>query len=188
MADLHFKQHRSESPVNVLSGTDPPCRGPLLRQGECTSRLLISLEARTTRHLARPKGLQSYQPGDNDLLDRFGSWRPDPSAIAINAFLFPLKGRELLLLPSHLLHPSATPRGAPTAGDNNSGRLRSAGSMAARSQPDAHRSSSLTPNRLHAEHRLDPHKFKTDLLQDLGVVYQALGHPQEYIDSVVRPN
>ena len=31
---------------------------------------------------------------DNDLLDRFVSRRPDPSAIAIDAFMFPLNGEN----------------------------------------------------------------------------------------------
>ena len=31
---------------------------------------------------------------DNRLLNRLVSWRPDPSAIAVDAFMFPLKGKN----------------------------------------------------------------------------------------------
>ena len=58
--------------------------------------------------------------------------------------------------------------------------------MAARPQPDAHRPPSPTTNRLHAEHRLDTPELDSDLLSDLRVICQAIGHPQGYIDSVVR--
>ena len=36
---------------------------------------------------------------DNGLLDRFVSWRPNPSAIALDAFMFPLKGKNPYCFP-----------------------------------------------------------------------------------------
>ena len=183
----------------MLLGTNPPHHGPLPRQGECTGRLLISLEVGSHRHPARPEGLQSYRPTVRPTLGRplcdpgKQSARPlrvlkaKPIGDCRRCLYVPDEGQEPPLLPSRLVHPWATPRGASAAGDDNSGRPRSASGMAAGSQPDAHQSSSPTTDRFHAEHRLDPPELETDLLQDLRVVCQALGRPQGYIDSVVRP-
>ena len=46
--------------------------------------------------------------------------------------------------------------------------------MEARPQPDAHRAAPLTPDRLHAEHRVDPPQLEASMLQDLKLVLQAL--------------
>ena len=99
----------------------------------------------------------------------------------------PDEGREPLLLSARLVHPSATPRGASAAVNDNSGRPRLASSMAARPQPDANRPPSPPTDRLHEKHRLDPPELDSNMFQDLRFVCQALGHPQGYIDSVVGP-
>ena len=118
----------------MLSGTDPPRRGPSPRQGECTSRPLISLEARPHRHPARPEGLQSYRPTVRPTLSRplcdLGQQSARPLRVLVprpigdcrRCLHVPTEGRESLLLPSRLLHPLATPRGALTVGKNNSDR------------------------------------------------------------------
>ena len=128
-----------------------------------------------------PHSVDLFATWDNNLLNRFVSWRSYPSAIAVDAFMLPLKGE---LLPSRLFHPSATLRGAPIAGDNTPAAPN--WQAAWRLDLNFHRSPSQTPNGLHVKHRLDPPKLETDLLQGLKVVCQALGRPQGYIDLVVR--
>ena len=39
-----------------------------------------------------PHSVDLFITQDNRLLDRYVSWQPDPSAVAVDAFLFPLKG------------------------------------------------------------------------------------------------
>ena len=41
-----------------------------------------------------PHSVDLFATQDNQLLDRFVSWRPDPSAIAVDAFMFSLKGEN----------------------------------------------------------------------------------------------
>ena len=101
-----LREHCSGSVNNVLLGIDPPRRSPSTWEGECLSYPTISPEARPHRHRAQPKVFnminQRYGPHfvdlfatrDNRLLDRFVSWWPDPSAIAVDAFMFPLKGKN----------------------------------------------------------------------------------------------
>ena len=50
----------------------------------------------TIDHMYRPgpHSVDLFATQDNRLLDRFVSWRPDPSAIAVDAFMFPLKGEN----------------------------------------------------------------------------------------------
>ena len=66
---------------------------------------------------------------DNRLLDRVVSWRPDPSAIAVDTFFVPDEGREPLTTSPCHLHFSAAPRGPLSASDDNSSRRYLAGSM-----------------------------------------------------------
>ena len=46
-----------------------------------------------------PHSVDLFATRDNRLLDRFVSWRPDPSAIAVNAFTFSLKGENPYYFP-----------------------------------------------------------------------------------------
>ena len=46
-----------------------------------------------------PHSVDLFATRDNRLLDRFVSWRPDPSAVAVDAFLFPLKGENPYCFP-----------------------------------------------------------------------------------------
>ena len=57
--------------------------------------------------------------------------------------------------------------------------------MTTRPRHGAPRAPSPTIDRLHFELRIDPPELETDMLQDLGVVLQALGHPQGFTESVV---
>ena len=41
-----------------------------------------------------PHSVDLFATQDNQLLDRYVSWRPDPSAVAVDAFLFLLKGEN----------------------------------------------------------------------------------------------
>ena len=129
-----FKQHCPGSLVDMLLGTDPPRRGPSPRQGECTSRSLIPLEAGSHQHLARPEGLPSYR---STLRPTLGGPLCDPGQQSTRPLRVlearpigdrrqclhvPDEGGEPLLLSSCLMHPSATPRGASAASNNNFGR------------------------------------------------------------------
>ena len=44
----------------------------------------------------------------------------------------------------------------------------------------------LSADQLHSECTIGPPELETDMLQDLGVVLQAIGRPQGYTESVVR--
>ena len=46
-----------------------------------------------------PHSVNLFATRDNRLLDRYVSWRPDLSAVAIDAFLFPLKGENPYCFP-----------------------------------------------------------------------------------------
>ena len=46
-----------------------------------------------------PHSVDLFATRDNRLLDRFVSWRPDPSAIAVDAFMFLLKGENPYCFP-----------------------------------------------------------------------------------------
>ena len=46
-----------------------------------------------------PHSVDLFTTRDNQLLDRYVSWRPDPSAVAVDAFLFPLKGENPYCFP-----------------------------------------------------------------------------------------
>ena len=46
-----------------------------------------------------PHSVDLFATRDNRLLDRFVSWRPDPSAIAVDAFMFSLKGEDPYCFP-----------------------------------------------------------------------------------------
>ena len=57
----------------------------------------IRLEPKVFEMIDRQYSLHSvdlFATQDNQLLDRYVSWRPDPSAVAVDAFLFPLKGEN----------------------------------------------------------------------------------------------
>ena len=41
-----------------------------------------------------PHSVDLFATRDNRLLDRYVSWRPDPSAVAVDAFMLPLKGEN----------------------------------------------------------------------------------------------
>ena len=94
----------------MLPGTDPPRRSPPTHESKCSSRLTLKMETRPHQHPAEPEGLQHdqrYGPHsvdlfatrDNRLLDRFVSWRLDPSAIAVDAFMLSLKGENPYCFP-----------------------------------------------------------------------------------------
>ena len=90
-----LEKHRQEPLVHVLTSTDPSCYCPLPRQSQST----ISLEIHHTNIRLDPKvfdmidrrygpdSVDLFATRDNRLLDRFISWRPDPSAIAVDAFM-----------------------------------------------------------------------------------------------------
>ena len=46
-----------------------------------------------------PHSVDLFATRDNQLLDRYVTWRPDPLAVAINAFLFLLKGENPYCFP-----------------------------------------------------------------------------------------
>ena len=46
-----------------------------------------------------PHSVDLFATWDNALLNRFVSWRPDPSAIAVDAFMFPMKGENPYCFP-----------------------------------------------------------------------------------------
>ena len=46
-----------------------------------------------------PHLVDLFATRDNRLLDRYVSWRPDLSAVAVDAFLFPLKGENPYCFP-----------------------------------------------------------------------------------------
>ena len=46
-----------------------------------------------------PHSVDLFATQDNQLLDRYVSWRPNPSAVAVDAFLFPLKGENSYCFP-----------------------------------------------------------------------------------------
>ena len=46
-----------------------------------------------------PHSVDLFATRDNALLDRFVSWQPDPSAIAVDAFMFPMKGENPYCFP-----------------------------------------------------------------------------------------
>ena len=96
------------------------------------------------------------------------------------------EGRGSLLLPSRLLHLSASPRGTSAIGDDYPGRPQLAGGMATRPQQGAPRAPSPTTDQLHSECKIDPPQLETGMLQNLRVVLQAIGCPQGYTESVVR--
>ena len=88
------------------------------------------------------------------------------------------EGRESLLLPSRLLHLSASPRRTSVNGDDHLGRPRLAGGMATGPQQDAPRAPSPSTDQLHFECKIGPPELETDMLKDLTVVLQALSRPQ----------
>ena len=46
-----------------------------------------------------PHSVDLFATQDNRLLNRYVSWRPDPSAVAVDAFMFPLKGKNPYCFP-----------------------------------------------------------------------------------------
>ena len=46
-----------------------------------------------------PHSVDLFATRDNALLNRFVSWRPDPSAIAVDAFMFPMTGENPYCFP-----------------------------------------------------------------------------------------
>ena len=46
-----------------------------------------------------PHSVDHFATRDNNLLDRFVSWRPDPSALAVDAFMIPQKGKNPYCFP-----------------------------------------------------------------------------------------
>ena len=46
-----------------------------------------------------PHSVDLFATRDNRLLPRYVSWHPDPSAVAVDAFLFPLKGENPYCFP-----------------------------------------------------------------------------------------
>ena len=82
-----LEKHRQEPLVHVLTSTDPPCYCPLPRQIHHTD---IRLDPKVFDMIDRrygPDSVDLFATRDNRLLDRFISWRPDPSAIAVDAFM-----------------------------------------------------------------------------------------------------
>ena len=112
-----LEQHRWGPLVHVLSSTHPTRRSPRARQGPCASRSAIPhdclscwkhdhtdirLEPKVFEIIDRrygPHSVDLFATRDNRLLDRYVSWRPDTSAVAVDAFLFPLKGENLYCFP-----------------------------------------------------------------------------------------
>ena len=46
-----------------------------------------------------PHSMDLFATQPNRLLDRYVSWRPDPSAVAVDAFMLPLKGKNPYCFP-----------------------------------------------------------------------------------------
>ena len=90
--------------VDVLLGTDPPCRSTSTWESECPSRPTVSLDHTDIRlnptvfdmidQRYGPHSVDLFATRDNRLLDRFVSWRLDPLTIAADAFMFLLKGEN----------------------------------------------------------------------------------------------
>ena len=62
----------------------------------------ICLELKVFKMIDRQYGLHSvdlFTTQDNQLLDRYVSWQPNPSAVAVDAFLFLLKGENPYCFP-----------------------------------------------------------------------------------------
>ena len=62
----------------------------------------IRLEPKVFKMIDRrygPHSVDLFATRNNWLLDRYVSWRPDPSAVAVYAFMFPLKGKNPYCFP-----------------------------------------------------------------------------------------
>ena len=46
-----------------------------------------------------PHSVHLFATRDNRLLDRYVSWQPDPSAVAVDAFMLPLEGENPYCFP-----------------------------------------------------------------------------------------
>ena len=123
--------------------------------------------------------MKFFATQDDRLLDRFISWRPDPSVIAVDAFMFSLKGENRYCFPpvsciSRLLREVLQQQVTITLATPDWR------GMATRPQQDAPRAPSPTTDQLHFECRIGPLELETDMLSHLRVVLQALGRPKEY--------
>ena len=119
------------------------------------------------------------------MLDHYVLWRPDPSAIAVDAFMFPLKGKNPYCFPPvtcipRLLREVLRQQVTVTL------VTRLASSLETGSQLASPRTPSPAPKPLDPEQKLDPPPLESDLFQDLRMVLQALGRPDGFIDSVLK--
>ena len=109
------------------------------------------------------------------------SWQPDLSAVAVDAFLFPLRGEN----PYCFLLVSCIPQLLQEVLQQQV-TITLAGSMEARPQKASTRISSPATDRLNQRHWCNPPSLKSDMLQDLRLILEAISHPQGFINSVVR--
>ena len=155
--------------VDVLPHTNPPRRSPSTQEGECPSRPTVSLEARPHRHPAQSDGLQHDRPEVRATLS--GSLRNSgqpaarplrlishPSVIAVDAFMFLLKGENpycfppftclsrLLLLRQQVMIILVAP------------------DWQVALRPNLPRAPSLSTDRLHSECRIAPPELETNML------------------------
>ena len=76
-------------------------------RADCLSRLKhdhtgICLEPKVFEMIDHQYGSHSvdlFSTRDNRLLNRYVSWQPDPSAVAVDAFMLPLKGKNPYCFP-----------------------------------------------------------------------------------------
>ena len=69
-----------------------------------------------------PHSVHLFATRDNRLLNRYVSWWPDPLAVAVDAFMFPLKGENPYCFPRSCLHSPTAVGSASSTGDRDFGR------------------------------------------------------------------
>ena len=135
-----------------------------------------------------PHSVDLFATRDNRLLPRYVSWHPDPSAVAVDAFLFPLKGENPYCFPPV----TCIPRLLREVLRQQVTVTLIAPDWQAAWRPDLDRLLLDPPLRLPTDsikrHRLDPPSLETDLFSDLRVVLEAIaiGRPEGFIDSILR--